>query len=125
MSDTDNPLATIFAELKLHIGKLGNHFEDVKKLQKQAYIAEHPITRSESRAIVIPSNGFGVIDFQGPTSGHFWYVRSISLSGTTPIAVVAGRADVFITAGDYTGPAYAAGYSTGIEIGRASCRERV
>jgi hypothetical protein len=93
------------AYLKLKLGEIADGISGQRKdLNKLANRVTTPVLSKAPISGIVPASGFLVIPgggLMGPDMGHFWYVRSIKVCGTTPGTSVTGRADIFISAADY------------------------
>ncbi|MDE2106030.1 MAG: hypothetical protein KGL39_52895 [Patescibacteria group bacterium] len=103
MSDGEHNLLSVFADIKLHLGDISKNAKDSLRLQKLAGRTTQPVIGRTSGSVKIPSSQVGVIQFglDGPDQGHFWWVRSLTVSGLTPTTVASGRADIFVSASSY------------------------
>lgn len=110
----ENSELDLLAGLKITLSSIREEMErnrvDRARRDIQARAAETPRLVRLNGAVVIPAGGFAWIplNFRGPDSGHFWMVRQIVIGGLTPITAAAGRADVFVSAQDFTNSTLAA-----------------
>lgn len=111
-------VADLCAKLDLHIGSTEKLQRSMAKaLQKPA--AQPVFGRATASGLFVTGAPLMLhFNLSGPDQGHFWYVRSIIVGGLTTATAVAGRADVFVTAGGLGGQTSMAG------IGLADWRDQ-
>src|ERR1700757_2419805 len=88
------------AQLNISLGNLGKAIDRNTMFNRLATKAQYPVNYNPSATVIIPSGGFAVVKIGGPDLGHFWQVRRIAVGGLSPTTVAAGRADIFVSAGD-------------------------
>lgn len=92
------------ARLSASLNGIQSELARAREERLRARATETPRFVDLAGVVTIPAGGFAWIplNIRGPDSGHFWFVRKIVVGGLTPVTAAAGRADVFVSAADFT-----------------------
>lgn len=101
--DTESPLFSLLAKLDLTLDGFKQSIDrEAARVQRKAGKIEQPRIIPFHASVIMPASGFAVVrmDNGGPDQGNYWNVRKLVIGGLTTTTVAAGRADVFVSAGE-------------------------
>jgi hypothetical protein len=121
---TDRPGAflELCAKIDAHIGAVRDLSNELRKPPPRPKPPAQPVFGRTVQTGVFATGVPLVFRFPlaGPDQGHFWYVRSITISGLVTTTVATGRADIFISASNFG----AGGQASLASIGVADWRDQ-